>query len=220
MPDPPVAFADSGVVKPTHTSFVPIISPATGKAFTVTEAVPVKFVEIHLESSSEEIIYTEFSVGLTLYVKEVFPLPEILVVEVFILVELLYVKVQFPVATNEPVIVILSPLQIEVFMFVIDAVGLWLTVIVTSLELKQPVVLLVSVKVYVWVEIGFTSGFDSIDENPLGFEIQEYVLPLTAIDPILIFSPLQISVEEITEAIGAGFTVTFKYSSLELPPSR
>ena len=35
VPEPPVTLVLNGVVNPTHTSFVPVIAPATGKAFTV-----------------------------------------------------------------------------------------------------------------------------------------------------------------------------------------
>ena len=36
VPEPPVALVLNGVVNPTHTSFVPVIAPATGNAFIVT----------------------------------------------------------------------------------------------------------------------------------------------------------------------------------------
>ena len=37
VPEPPVTLLLNGVVNPTHTSFVPVIAPATGNAFTVTD---------------------------------------------------------------------------------------------------------------------------------------------------------------------------------------
>ena len=58
----------------------------------------------------------------------------------------------------------LLPSQIVVLELVIFTIGLALTFIKTLFELLQPVEVIVSVKVYVWVIFGVTEGLGEVEE--------------------------------------------------------
>ena len=53
-----------------------------------------------------------------------------------------------------------------------DAAGNGFTVTVTLFVLLQPVAVIDSTNVYVVVTSGFTVGFDAVDVNPAGVEVQ------------------------------------------------
>jgi hypothetical protein len=64
------------------------------------------------------------------------------------------------------------------------AAGAGLTVTTTLLLLVQPVAVMVSVMVKVVVTRGVTTGFEIGEVNPAGTEVQLYVFPATAAEPI------------------------------------
>ena len=86
------------------------------------------------------------------------------------------------------------------------------------LELLQPVAVMVSVKVYVWVEDGLTLGFEFVEEKVPTFEDQLYVLPDTVELPIFILTPLQIVDGVATVAFGKAFHVMNKLGSSVVKP--
>ena len=55
---------------------------------------------------------------------------------------------------------------------------------VTLPEFEQPVIEIVSVRLYVVVTAGETVGFANVEENPGGTEVHIYVLPSTGNVPI------------------------------------
>ena len=69
-------------------------------------------------------------------------------------------------------IVIGDPLQIELGLPALAA-GSAFTVIITELELVQPVAVMVSVMVYVVVTVGETDGLAVVEVNPAGDDTQE-----------------------------------------------
>ena len=99
------------------------------------------------------------------------------------------------------------PLQIEVLVPAL-AEGNGFTVITTEFDLLQDVAVIVSTKVYVVVTVGLTFGFDKVEVNPLGLLVHEYVLPLTAVAPILAEPPTQMAELLPALAAGRGLTVT------------
>jgi hypothetical protein len=98
------------------------------------------------------------------------------------------------------------PVQIGALAITVAA-GKGLTVTVTELVLKQPVAVIVSVRVYIVVVEGETVGLEDVEVNPAGELVHEYVLPATAVAPIDNDVPLHIVVLEIVVADGKGFTV-------------
>jgi hypothetical protein len=95
-----------------------------------------------------------------------------------------------------------EPVQILV-LAIVAAAGKGLIVMVTELDLMHPFEL-VSVTVYVVVTVGLTEGFAAVDVNPTGLLIQEYVLPATAVAPMLMDEPVQILVLAMVAAAGKG----------------
>ena len=67
------------------------------------------------------------------------------------------------------------------------------------------------------VTVGDTEGLAEVEVNPVGFDVQEYVLPLTVEAPIVVLPPLQIILLEPTFTVGKGFTVTVTESAFEQP---
>lgn len=65
--------------------------------------------------------------------------------------------------------------------------------------------------------VGDTDGFDEVEVNPLGLEVQEYVFPETEDAPILVLCPEQIVFAIPAFALGKGFTVTITESVLVQP---
>ena len=57
------------------------------------------------------------------------------------------------------------------------------------------------------VAVGLTLGFEAVELNPDGLDVQLYVLPLTEAAPIVVLAPLQIAPLLPTLAVGNGFTV-------------
>jgi hypothetical protein len=88
------------------------------------------------------------------------------------------------------------------------AAGNGFTVTVTLLLLVQPVAVMVSVTSYVVVTVGETVGLARVEVNPAGLELQLYVLPETAVAPILALAFRQIVLLLPAAATGNGFTVT------------
>ena len=78
---------------------------------------------------------------------------------------------------------------------------------VTLFVFLQLVAVIVSVRVYVVVIVGLTDGFAEVEENPEGLLVHEYVLPLTALAPIVVELPLQMVLALPALAVGNGFTV-------------
>ena len=83
--------------------------------------------------------------------------------------------------------------------------------------LIHPVDELVTVKKYVLVEVGFTLGLALVDVNPLGEDVQAYVIPVTEEEPIEVEPPLQILASAPAFAIGSGLTVITTVSLLVQP---
>jgi L-aminopeptidase/D-esterase-like protein len=108
-----------------------------------------------------------------------------------------------------------DPVQILVLAMV-AAAGKGFTVMVTELDLTQPLEL-VSVTVYVVVTVGLTVGFAAVEVKPAGLLIQEYVLPATAVAPMLMDDPVQILVLAMVAAAGKGFTVMVTELDLTQP---
>lgn len=67
---------------------------------------------------------------------------------------------------------VLLPVQTEELLPVF-ADGNEFTVILTEFDLVHPVDVIVSVKVYVVVVVGFILGFEFVEVNPVGFEAHE-----------------------------------------------
>jgi hypothetical protein len=118
-------------------------------------------------------------------------------------------------ATAVAPIVVEDPVQM-VFAEPAAAVGKEFTVTVTELELTQPLEL-VSVTVYVVVVVGLTVGFADVELNPEGELAHEYVLPATAVAPIVVEDPVQIVFAEPAAATGNEFTVTVTEFELTQP---
>jgi hypothetical protein len=55
---------------------------------------------------------------------------------------------------------------------------------------------------------GVTDGLALVEVKLLSLLIHAYVLPVTAVPPMLMDEPAQIEVPAITEAAGSAFTVT------------
>jgi hypothetical protein len=85
------------------------------------------------------------------------------------------------------------------------ATGSEFTVMVTLFDKLQPVAVIVSVKVYIVVTVGFTVELDEVEVNPDGLLVQEYVFPVTAVLPIVVLLPIHIAVFDPAFAAGAGF---------------
>jgi hypothetical protein len=98
------------------------------------------------------------------------------------------------------------PAQTEVLVPALAA-GLAFTVIVTEFVLLQPDDT-DSTNVYVVVTVGLTVGFDKEEVNPDGLLVHEYVLPVTAVPPIVNELPEQIVFAGPVTADGIGLTVT------------
>ena len=75
-------------------------------------------------------------------------------------------------------------------------------------DLLHVVEVTVSVKVYVVVVVGLTVGLACVLLNPDGLELHEYVLPLTALAPMLVLPPLQMVLALPALAAGSELTVT------------
>jgi hypothetical protein len=107
--------------------------------------------------------------------------------------------------TNAAPIVILFPIQIPE-LGIVAAAGSGLTVIITALDFIHPFEL-VSVTVYVVVIVGEAEGLAEAEEKPTGLLTQEYVLPVTAVAPIVIDAPIQMLEFAMVAAAGNGLTV-------------
>jgi hypothetical protein len=62
--------------------------------------------------------------------------------------------------------------------------------------------------------VGDTVGFELVLVNPAGLDVQEYVFPLTALEPRVVLSPKQMLFGGPTVAEGTGLTVTTTVSFL------
>ena len=82
------------------------------------------------------------------------------------------------------------PIQIALLVPALAA-GNGLTVITTVPVFAQPVAVMVSVSVYVVLTFGETLGLETFEVKPAGEDVQEYVLPETAVAPIVVALPLQ-----------------------------
>ncbi len=85
------------------------------------------------------------------------------------------------------------------------AAGFGLTVTTTVFVVEQ--VPLDSVRLYVVVVVGDTDGLDTVDVNPVGVDVHEYVLPVTDAAPIVVELPVQMAFADPVVAAGTGFTV-------------
>jgi hypothetical protein len=97
------------------------------------------------------------------------------------------------------------------------AEGSELTVIVTELELVQPVAVTFSVNVYVVVVEGLTVALDDEELKPEGLLLQEYVFPDTDAPPIVAGDPEHMETDDPALAEGSALTVTVTELVLEQP---
>ena len=67
------------------------------------------------------------------------------------------------------------------------------------------------------VTSGVTVGLANAETNPAGLETQLYVLPETAVAPMLVLLPKQIALSLPVDAVGNGFTVTIMLLLLVQP---
>ena len=66
-------------------------------------------------------------------------------------------------------------------------------------------------------EVGETIGLEVVSVKPDGFEVQEYVFPVTAVEPMAAVWPKQIFCVLIVFAKGSGFTVITTESDFVQP---
>ena len=98
------------------------------------------------------------------------------------------------------------PIQSPVLAITLAA-GNGFTVMVTELDLVQPVASLVSVSVYMVVMVGLTVGLEDVDPKPEGLLVQEYEWPEIEVAPIDIELPEQILLLAIVVAEGSGYAL-------------
>ena len=65
--------------------------------------------------------------------------------------------------------------------------------------------------------VGLTDGFELVEVNPLGLDVQLYVCPLVELPPIDVVEPLQMDFALPGVGVGSGLTVTLMESVLEHP---
>ena len=86
--------------------------------------------------------------------------------------------------------------------------GNGLTLTMTLFEFEQPVPVTFSVRTYTVVTNGVTTGFDKVDVNPVGIDVQLYEFPGTGGAPICVLAFWQMSRFGPVTAAGNGLTVT------------
>ena len=67
------------------------------------------------------------------------------------------------------------------------------------------------------VEVGFTLGLAEVEVKPLGLDDQEYVTPVTVVEPIEVELPVQMLASAPADLVGSGLTVIITESVLLHP---
>ena len=200
------------VLAPLQMVVAELVTPAIGRAFTVTTSDPVRspLIEVQAPSTKEAIVYVVVVVGLTLLLQDPLPLP-------VTVPPLLNVNVQAPVAVIVPLIVVLPPLHIVVAVLVNAATGRVFTV-TTSDPVRSPLIEVQAASandaiVYVVVVDGLTLLLH--DPLPLPVTVPPLLNvkvhpPLAVIVPlIVVLPPLHIVVAVLViAATGRELTVT------------
>src|SRR6185312_2548489 len=169
-----------------------VLAEATGKLFTVTVTLLEFTQPLELVSVT---VYVVVDVGLAVGLDTVVPDNPVDGVHAYVLPP----TALAPIDVDDPVqIVALVPAE---------ATGKLLTVTVTLLAFTQPLEL-VSVTVYVVVEVGLAVGLEVVVPDKPVDGVHAYVLPPTALAPIDVDEPVQIVALEPADATGRLLTVT------------